>query len=343
MHIPDAPAFDVEQAIWKKDFQELRDALAAGWRLPYARVRDVGMVPDYTLPIRIISLRWSEGWVLLADAFPELHQNPVLWQLALRQAVPDILENMIAHGRSSMERLESGQYPLNLLTESMGKTLGEPVPDEDLIQSIRILVDGGAHLAGPYPGSFTPGNLSAKGHTLWTRSITFGRWGLVEEFMPSSWDEFLGMPRAPEAVDSLRQAAMRGESGARRCWKAWAERFLEPWLLWKKEDPFSSPIEIMLVPDLLPHNRAAVWERWAVLDETGWSSLHDLAVLGNEEDAHKVLACAVQDGALCLERWTHANEDGLSPADLWEMANGRTSPSPYRHPEETPEVLGLSG
>lgn len=338
MHIPDAPAFDVEQAIWNKDGDELQRALDAGWHLPYARVRDVGMVVDYTLATRIISLRWAEGWEMMARAFPVLHQNPTLWQLALRQAVPGVIRNLLDHGWSATARLESGQSPLNLLTESMGKVLGEPIPDEALIESIEVLVDSGASLTSAYPGVFVPGDLSARGHTLWTRSISYGRWALVAAFMPTHWNEFLGMPRAFEALDTLRRTALGGEAGAQRCWKAWAEKFLEPWLAMKKEDPFSSLVDIALVPSLSPALRHIVWGRWQVLDEAGWSSLHDVALLAREPVVHQAIRCAVLDGAGCLDRWLHAAEDGLRPADLWELANGRSAPSPFDAAADTPEM-----
>lgn len=338
MHIPNAPAFDVEQAIWSKNAETLKAALDDGWPLPHVRVRDVGFVPDYTLAIRTISLRWTEGWELLAGAFPELYKNPVLWQLALRQAVPGVIRNMLDNGYSAVGRLENGQSPLNLLTESMGKVLGEPIPDEDLIGSIEVLLEAGASLTSPYPGNFVPGDLSARGHTLWTRSVSYGRWSLVSRFMPVSWNEFLGMPRALEALDTLRTTALGGETGASRCWAAWAEKFLEPWLGLRKSEPFTSLVEVALLPRLSPAVRAAVWDRWAAPDDIGWCSLHDLALLGSEPLVHQALACAVLDQASCLPMWVQATDDGLRPADLWELANGRTRPSPFATPADVPEI-----
>ncbi len=341
MHIPDAPLFDPEHAIWNKNASALKSALDAGWQLPYARVREVGMVPDYGLVIRVISLRWTEGWRLMAQAFPQLYEIPVLWQLALRLSVPGILEDFLTHGRSAVDKLESGQEPLHLLTESMERGFGEPIADEDVIESIQILRDAGASLTSPYPGVPQERDLSGKGHTTWTRSLSYGRWAVANAFMPSTWQEFLGMPRALESLHALRSGALR-EEAARRTWKAWATRFIEPWLAMNKTDPFSSVIDLQLLPELSPTLRAVVWQRWSELDAAGWSSLHDLALLGNHAVAHQALACALQDQAPCLALWESASEDGLRPSDLWEMANGRAAPEKPSVPANLPELQHLA-
>jgi len=338
MEIPDSAPFDPEKAIWDKDFEALQKALQAGWSLPYARVKDGGAVQDTTLVIRVISLRWTAGWKLLATAFPFLYENHILWQLAIREAVPGIIEDFIEHGFSATGRLENGQEPLHLLAESMGRALGEPIPDEDLIESVHVLEGASASLLTPYPGSFVAGDVSPRGHTLWTRSAFFRRWDLVSTFMPTHWKGFLGMPRALESLDSLRSLAMGGDRGATRCWKAWTERFLEPWLAMQKAEPFSSLIDAALVPSLSPLNRQVVWERWSMVDEAGWTSLHDLGLLGNEAVVRQALACAITDRAPCLARWEAMSEDGLRPCDLWEMANGRTAPPPSLDIQSVPEI-----
>ncbi len=122
-----APVLNPERAIWDKNLAELERALAAGWILPRARSKEGGAVEDLSLVIRVISLRWVPGWLALVNAFPRLGANPVLWTLALRQAVPGVVQDMLERGNSATALLDNGLLPLHVVIEAMGPRPGEPI------------------------------------------------------------------------------------------------------------------------------------------------------------------------------------------------------------------------
>lgn len=337
MNQPLNHALDPETAIWNKDLAELRRALEAGWTLPYARVKD-GLVCDITLVIRIISLRWTEGWLLISEKRPELKSNPLLWQLAIRRGVSEIVADMVANGMPANGRLESGILPLHVLAESLGNQPGEPVDESDVVKTAQALLNGGADLLEAYPGAVTPGGASPKGHTLWTRSIYYRCWEVCDAFMPTSWEQLMGMPRGLEAIEDLRHAAQAGDKGAIRIWKHWTLQFLRPWLESVPNETFSSPIDIEALAELPADLQALAWERWERVDETGWSILHDLALQGAEPRAHQVLRFMVKANAPVLRLWNQADNDGVRPSELWEIANGRDPEGAEADPAKVEEA-----
>lgn len=312
-----------ESAIWNKDIDELSRALSAGWTLPYARVKD-GNVVDLTLVIRIISLRWEEGWLLMASKFPWLRTHSVLWQLAIRRAVTGIVKDMLENGRSATEKLESGSYPLKLLAEALGPQPGEPIDEDDLLSTARTLVAAGADPLEPVKGDGD--NYSgSEGHTLWTRAVHFGRWGIAGAFTPVVWSDLVAMPKAHESIGDLRRAAVSGDSGALKAWCQFAKKMIRPWLSAHADEDFVDPADLKVLGHLSPEDRELIWERWKKADATGWTPLHDLALLGATPEAHEALALAVKERASCLSVWNTATEDGVRPSDLWEIANRRES------------------
>lgn len=335
-----AQALDPETAIWNKDLPELRRAVEAGWALPYARVKD-GFVPDTTLVIRIISLRWTDGWLLISKDRPELKTNPLLWQLAIRRGVSDIVEDMLANGMEANGRLESGALPIHILAEALGHQPGEPVDESDMVKTARALVAAGANILEAYPGVVTPGGASPKGHTLWTRAIYYRCWEMSNAFMPVTWEQLMGMPRGGEAIEDLRHAAQAGDKGALRIWKQWTRQFLKPWLESTPSEIFVSPIDLEAVVELPSDLQQLVWSRWDRVDETGWTPLHDLALQGSEERAHHVLKTMVDSQASCLALWTKKDGEGMRPCDLWEIANGRDPVDAHVDARQVLEVESL--
>ena len=340
MNQPLAQAIDPETAIWNKDLAELSRAVEAGWALPYARVKD-GLVPDTTLVIRIISLRWTEGWLLISKNRPELKTNPLLWQLAIRRGVHEIVADMLANGMEASGRLENGTLPLHVLAESFSQP-GEPVDESDMVKTAQVLVAAGADPLEAYPGVVTPGGASPKGHTLWTRSIYYRCWEICHAFMPTSWEQLMGMPRGLEAIEDLRHAAQAGDKGALRIWKQWTQKFLKPWLESAPAETFVSPIDMEAITALPPEQQNLVWKRWERVDEIGWTPLHDLALQGGEERAHRVLKIMVETQASCLALWTKPDNDGMRPCDLWEIANGRDPEDSKVNAGQVLEVKSLS-
>ena len=315
---------DPESAIWNKDADEFRRALDLGWTLPFARVKE-GRVQDLTLAIRVVTLRWAEGWVLLANAHPKLRENQVLFQLAIRRGARGIVKDFVDHGVEANALLESGVLPLHILAEALREQPGEPVDESDFVDTAQFFVSVGASPLEPYPGPVNPSNVgSANGHTLWTRAVWLRRWEMSKAFMPQSWDELLGMPLGLAAVEVLRQSVKNEEIGALGVWEAFVSKFLEDWMESHPEEAFETPADISLIPRLPAKLQQRIWKRWAVADQAGWTGMHDLALLGNLEPARRVLALMVEQQAPCLGSWDQPDVEGVRPCDLWEMANGRT-------------------
>lgn len=331
-------AIDPENAIWNKDPIELRRALDAGW-MPYARVKE-GSVPDLMFVIRIISLRWTEGWELISSFQPDLKTNPLLWQLAIRRGVHGIVQDMINSGMPANGALESGLLPLHVLAEALGNQPGEPVEESDMVETAHVLIRAGANPLEPYPGKIVPGGISPKGHTLWTRSVYFRCWEMATAFLPAHWDEILGSPRGLEAVEELRQEAQRGDKGAVRLWGALFLAFGKNLLTAYPEESFVSPVDLTALLGLPVEEQALFWKRWERVDAAGWTGLHDLALSGADPVAHSTLALLVKEQNPVLRLWEREDEQGLRPCDFWEMANNRArAGSSPPLPSQVPELL----
>lgn len=323
-----------EKAIWEKDVSELARALNAGWRLPSVFVKDGGMVRDMTLANRVISLRWTQGWRLLTQHMPELHAEPVLWQLALKRGVPGIVASFLEHGQSATRLLERGIYPLHLVAEGFGPVHGEPIPEEEQIETVRVLVAAGAQLEQPCPGNpVGAGSRAMAGHVFWTRMIHFERWSVAETFLPSSWEALRAWHWGDEAISSLRRAALPGKDpAAARLWRTLLRHWALAWLTLHPQENLTAPAEIAVIPELPVDVRPVLWERWNIVDDMGWTALHDLALCAKQPEAREVLALAHRDQAACLAHWTRRDPEGVRPCDLWEMALGRDPAVLPEHP-----------
>lgn len=323
MSLSSERALDPESAIWNQDLPELTRALDAGWRLPYLRVQGAS-VQDLSLAIRVVSLRWTDGWHALTERHPDLKTHPVLLQLAVRRGVAGVVRDMLAAGIDPQAPQESGFRPLDVLINALSGLPGEPVEDHDLVETAQALVDAGASPLEPYPGDALPGGLPPEGHTIWTRAVCCRRWEIAGAFLPSTWEEQAAVPHGAMAIAQLREAAASGDRGAVRVWGAWLQTFAEPWLQAHPEEPFSEAGDFEAALALPPAAERAVWERWGQADSTGWTALHDLGLMGKEPVAHRLLARLVAREAPCLARWDQPGEEGLRPCDFWELANGRT-------------------
>lgn len=341
-----APVLNPERAIWDKNLAELERALAAGWILPRARSKEGGAVEDLSLVIRVISLRWVPGWLALVNAFPRLGANPVLWTLALRQAVPGVVQDMLERGNSATALLDNGLLPLHVVIEAMGPRPGEPIEENDLLDTVRLLVDAGADPVAAHDAPYMKGDHSPGGHCLWSRSIYYGRWEIARAFLPASWEELLKLPRGLEMINDLHRACVAGTSpavnpGALRMWKDLMGQWLSPWLASQPEELFAHPNDLVVLSSLSPQGRECVWKRWNQVDSLGWTGLHELALSGKDPRAHQALALAVADDAVCLARWTQRDQGGMSPSDLWEIANERIPQTQASEVQSLPEVAGI--
>lgn len=331
---------DPDSAIWSKDLAELRRALDAGWDLPPARVKDGGTVPDLGPVIRIISTRWTEGWLLLSAHMSWLHSNAILRSLAVRRAVPGIVEDFLAHGMTPNDVVDDTAYSslrfLHLLAETMGPQPGEPVPEEDIIQTGQLLLNAGAAPLDPYPGQFEVRGASPSGHTLWSRAVSFRAWAVASAFLPESFDDVLGQPRGLEAAYEIRSCAEDDSAIlAQAAWAQWLDRFLEPWMQ-ATEQKLDAPADWRVLPRLSAERRAVVWDAWARPDENGWTVLHELALQGATPLAQDTLRLVINDGASCLASWGLADPDGTRPYDLWALANKKEV-----DPNSAPELPDL--
>ena len=317
-------SIDPEAAVWNQDAEELRRALAAGWSLPFARIKE-GRVQDLTLAIRAVTHRWSEGWGLLADSQPSLRTNPVLFQLALRRGAALIVEDFVKHGTDVNEPLESGLLPIHVLAEALKEQPGEPVDESDFLETARFLVKAGANPLIPYPGqAFPDAPALASGHTLWTRAVWLRRWEIAKAFMPQSWSELLAMPLSMTVLEELRQNVQSEVVGALGVWQAVAGRFLVDWMISHPEEAFNSDPDLAILPQLEAPLQSAIWERWCRPDNSGWTGLHDLGLSGGKPLAHAVLRDMIAKQAPCLADWAKEDNEGVRPCDLWEIANGRS-------------------
>lgn len=318
---------DPEKAIWQKDLGELRRALDAGWTLPYTRAKSVGMVEDMSLVIRVVSLRWVEGWKAFADEFPELRENQILRSLAIRQAVPGIVEDLLAHGMDPRVPLdsESRPLPLHLLQEAMGPRPGEPVYEDDMLATARLLVKSGADPALPYEGEFSKGDTQPAGHNFWSRALYYKHWKIARAFMPESWKALSLLPRGREMVEDLRKVYESGRvMGARQMWTHVLENWMGPWLESHPDEWFAFPKDLEIIPDLTKNVRKLVWERWDKVDDLGWTGLHEMAISARSPVAFQVLSLAWEEQAPCLRHWKKPDTEGMRPCDLWEIAHSRT-------------------
>lgn len=342
MPTPLPQVLDPERAIWDRDAQALARALQEGWSLPQARSKEGGGVEDLSLVIRVVSLRWVEGWQILAGHFPALRSSPVLWALALRRAVPGIVSDLLEHGQGAARPLDSGLSPLHVLAESMGPLPGDPIPEADLVATAQILVAAGANPTHPHPGEFQAGDNAPFGHTLWTRAVYFGRWEMVEAFWPDSWEALSAQPRGVEMLADMRRTTLSGrmDATAARMWARAMARWIEPWLALRQEEWFALPADLDALASLPRPAREVVWRRWARADDTGWTGLHEMALSGRSRQAHRALRLAVADGAVCLDAWLAPDQAGDRPFDLWEIANRRTPDHAAMTPaSQVPEVL----
>lgn len=317
---------DPEKAIWQKDLAELKRSLDSGWSLPYVSVKGEGMVEDFSLAIRVVSLRWVEGWKALAEAFPELRERRVLRSLAIRQAVSGIVQDLIEHGMDPAAPVggDEGRLPLHLLQEAMGPRAGEPVYEDDILATARVLVGAGADPTLSYPGAFVPGDIAPGGHCFWTRAMFFRHWKIARHFLPGSWEELTAQPRGKEMLEGVRKMSERNDMmGARQMWVDLLERWMGPWLESTPEEWFAFPGDLEVLPKLSKPARALVWQRWDRINHLGWTGLHEVALSAGDPIATQVLALAHQDEASCLRHWKHPDELGMRPCDLWEIANSR--------------------
>lgn len=313
-----------ERAIWDKNLPELERALTAGWTLPRARSKEGGSVEDLSLAIRVVSLRWESGWRAMSDAFPHLSSHPVMWTLALRQAVPGVVSDMLSKGQSAVEPLDNGLLPLHVVMEAMGARPGEPIDENDLLETCRLLVAAGADPTAPHFADYTPGDNSRGGHSLWSRAMFFCRWEVARAFQPSSWQELLSLSRGLEMLNDLHRGFVSGRNpGALRMWTDLMDEWLGSWLESQPSELFAHPAELETLPSLSPQVRSHVWDRWGQVDNMGWTGLHELALSGKDPRAHRALALAVSENAPCLARWEYFDHDGMRPSDLWAIANGR--------------------
>lgn len=337
----DMPALNPELAIWEKDLPELERALGAGWTLPRARSKEGGSVEDLSLVIRVISLRWEAGWKAMSQAFPRLRESQVLWTLALRQAVPGVVEDMLEHGQSATEPLDNGLLPIHVVAEAMGLRPGEPVSEEDLLATAALLIDAGADPRIPQDSEYVAGDNSPGGHCLWSRAMFFGRWGIARAYLPGSWEDLLALPRGLEMVNDLhhRFGTVRNP-GAPKMWADLMGEWMGPWLASQTDELFARPDELAALPDFPEPVRKHVWERWARPDSQDWTGMHELALSGKDARAHRALAIALADDAPCLVRWDQPDQDGMRPSDLWEIANDRTPQTQATDIRSLPEIAG---
>ena len=328
-----------EKAIWEKNLDDFRRALEVGWTLPHISLKDGANVQDMAPAQRVISLRWVEGWELMAHHFPMLRAQHILWQLALRRGVPGIVTDFLKHGRSATDAMENGHVPLQVVGESLGgMQVGMPIPQEDLTATLRALVDYGADPWAPYP---MPPDADGPAETLWTQAIYFRCWGTACAFLPPSWERLLAQPRGKAALDELRIAFLDQEDpGARTAWIKAMSAWTAPWLTAHPSEAWVTPIDLSVLKDLPPPAREQVWERWDRVEAEGWTPVHDLALSGHLEEGRTALACAIADHAPCLRRWAHRGEDGMRPCDLWEMANGREATERPSAWVDLPELVG---
>ena len=334
-----ASPLDPEKAIWEKDIGELRRALEAGWTLPYIQAKHAGMVEDLSLVIRTVSLRWVEGWKALADQFPELRQNPTLRALAIRQAVSGIVEDLMAHGMdpSVPIEIEASPLPLHLLQEAMAPRAGEPVYEDDILATAKVLIEGGANPVLPYEGDFSHGDALPAGHCFWSRALFFRNWKIAREFLPESWEMLSSHPRGREMLGDVRKVYESGRVlGAKQMWTDLMNRWIGPWLESCPEEWFALPKDLEIILELSSDARALVWERWNKVDDLEWTGLHELAISAKNPLASQVLALALEDKAPCLRHWSRPDMEGMRPCDLWEIANSK---APSREGVSIQEVL----
>lgn len=319
-----------EKAVVAQDVAGLRYVLERGWEPRKVGLRDGAGTRDLSVPLSVVINGWEEGWLELRRALPYLGQASSLWEAALQYAQPRIVADFIEQGMDIRVRSVSGLSPSHIVVHAMAQSasmpwgapvsLGSREVDEDrVLKTLDVLAAAGVDIEEPHPGSFARGDLAPAGHTLWTRAIAHRRWTVADRRLPDSWPEVVRQPRALEAVLYLQECARNGEEAAQALWHRWLNAFLVPWM-GTGEARFDRPEDAPFLEALPVRERTWVWAQWAIPDESGWTGLHQLALMASDPRAAALLRRIVSDQGACLQAWNLDDDAAISPARLWAMA-----------------------
>ena len=322
---------DGASAIWSKDADAFRKALAQGWRLPSLDMQPGHGRTDLSLILRVVAYGW-EGWRIWAHKCPEVSRNPIVLEAVISQCQSELLAEILEQNDGHLEWNEDYHAlgPMHLLFQLIGSPLGPQVADAHIVRTAQLLGEAGIKTMEPYPGDYEPDGLNPPGHTLWTWALLWGAWGVVEGLASELkvGDEALRMPKAQQALDrwfekawvpSWAHAGVPSGGWGRQVWLSWMnEARFSAWLAnWSRINEMEIADVLVALP--APY-QAIAWQRWLAPKAPGAMPLLELVSSLLPLPRIRLILEAIQSHVppeLWEHSWRLADEYGLDAPSVW--------------------------
>lgn len=328
-----------EHAILVNDVDELQRCLDLGWSVEGPATQDGR--PTYPLADRIVFRGWLEGWQLLCRHWPELRFNPDLIHRAFTRFQAPILRDLFDEDVIRVDGyVFEGKTALMLAIESLDiqevfdETSKVPV-EQRVVATFELLIERGADPYALYPGAFTPGDTSCRGHSAWTRALDDMHWPLALRLMPTRLEDVEKQPRIFQAIEQLSEEAASPHQKAKKIlqniYELWVERFGAWWFAQPHTVVPQHPRDWDFILKLPQAARLVIWETWGRPGDHDVNVFHDLALEAKRREVIPILEGLLADIGE-PEGWLHPSAEGVRPCDLWAMVLNQPVP-------ETPWTL----
>ena len=342
------PTYNVDDALKNHDVESFKEALDAGWTIPY--VENPVPALDSLYPKRCISDKWTEGFRLMAEVHPELYKDELLMKIAIRSGAVDILALFFENGwlpGSKLDQAYTCTYEGDAEPRVYASTvydfavrligrIEDPsniISEAELISVLELMQKYGQSLFVPHPGILHKAGLyNPDGKVPWVFAMDLGVLEVAGHFFPKNLKEVEKTPNGFEEIEKVLHKwskenketpyTMNYTTGkVKEIWFDFISKNLEDYLKHYPSLPYVRSLDLQSIPIFDAEKRRHVWERWSAVHTEGWTSLHDLVLEDDRKLVRKVLALMVEDNAPCLTKWNSQDPDGVTPSMLWSQKN----------------------